>query len=81
MPPSNKWCHAYAASYADLPPKFARTRRSHGSIPAAYISMIGVDQRFTGRGHGGDLLVDALKRIARATDGKRCPDLTFSGMA
>jgi len=30
--------------------------------------MIGVDQRFAGRGYGGDLLVDALKRIARAAD-------------
>ena len=60
--------NAHAVSYADLPPKFARTRPSHGSIPAAYISMIGVDQRFTGRGYGGDLLVDALKRMARAAD-------------
>lgn len=40
----------------------------HGNIPAAYISMIGVDQRFSGRGYGGDLLVDALKRIIRAAD-------------
>ncbi len=30
--------------------------------------MIGVDERFAGRGHGGDLLVDALKRIVRAAD-------------
>jgi len=30
--------------------------------------MIGVDQRFAGRGYGGGLLVDALKRIARAAD-------------
>jgi ribosomal protein S18 acetylase RimI-like enzyme len=60
--------NAHAVSFADLPPKFARTRPSHGNIPAAYISMIGVDQRFAGRGYGGDLLVDALKRIARAAD-------------
>lgn len=60
--------NAHAVSFADLPPKFARTRPSHGAIPAAYISMIGVDQRFAGRGHGGDLLADALKRIARAAE-------------
>ena len=60
--------NAHAVSFAELPPKFARTRPSHGNIPAAYISMIGVDQRFAGRGYGGDLLVDALKRIARAAD-------------
>jgi ribosomal protein S18 acetylase RimI-like enzyme len=60
--------NAHAVSYMDLPPKFARTRPGHGNIPAAYISMIGVDQRFAGRGHGGDLLVDALKRITRAAD-------------
>ena len=60
--------NAHAVSFSDLPPKFARTRPSHGNIPAAYISMIGVDQRFAGRGYGGDLLVDALKRIARAAD-------------
>jgi ribosomal protein S18 acetylase RimI-like enzyme len=60
--------NAHAVSFTDLPPKFARTRPSHGNIPGAYISMIGVDQRFAGRGYGGDLLVDALKRIARAAD-------------
>lgn len=60
--------NAHAVTYADLPPKFVRTRPSHGDVPAAYISMIGVDQRFAGRGYGGDLLVDALKRIARAAD-------------
>jgi ribosomal protein S18 acetylase RimI-like enzyme len=60
--------NAHAVSYADLPHKFARTRPSHGNIPAAYISMIGVDRRFAGRGYGGDLLVDALKRIMLAAD-------------
>ena len=33
-------------------------------IPAAYISMIGVDSRHQGRGFGGDLLVDCLRRVA-----------------
>jgi len=50
---------------AGLPKRFERTRPAHGEIPAAIISMIGVDERFQGRGHGGELLVDALGRIGR----------------
>lgn len=60
--------NAHAVSYADLPGKYARTRPGHGSIPAAYISMIGVDARYQGKGYGGDLLVDALGRIAVAAE-------------
>ncbi|TIW79362.1 MAG: GNAT family N-acetyltransferase, partial [Mesorhizobium sp.] len=40
----------------------------HGSIPAAYLSMMGVDLRFAGNGYGGDLLLDALVRIARVAE-------------
>ena len=60
--------NAHAVQFTDLPVKFARTRPSHGNIPAAYISMIGRDQKFSGGGFGGDLLVDALRRIAVAAD-------------
>ncbi|MGF7146461.1 ribosomal protein S18 acetylase RimI-like enzyme [Sphingomonas zeicaulis] len=60
--------NAHSIDFADLPRKYARTRPGHGQIPAAYISMIGVDGRFAGQGFGGDLLVDALVRIARAAD-------------
>ncbi len=60
--------NAHAVHFADLPAKFARTRPSHGNIPAAYISMIGRDQKFNGDGYGGDLLVDALRRIAIAAE-------------
>lgn len=60
--------NAHAIDYTDLPEKFARTRPSHGAIPAAYISMIGVDSRYQGKGYGGDLLVDALKRILQASE-------------
>lgn len=59
--------NAHAVEYTDLPAKYARTRPGHGPIPAAYISMIGVDVRFAGHGYGGDLLVDGLKRIYRAS--------------
>ena len=60
--------NAHAVDYIDLPRKYARARPRHGAIPAAYISMIGVDRRFAGKGYGGDLLVNALTRIARAAD-------------
>lgn len=60
--------NAHSVLYGDLPARFARTRPMHGSIPAAYISMIGRDQRYGGGGYGGDLLVDALRRIAGAAD-------------
>lgn len=60
--------NAHAVDYADLPAKFARTRPAHGSIPAAYISIIGVDSRSQGQGYGGDLLLDCLTRLARAAD-------------
>lgn len=60
--------NAHAIDYAELPTKYARTRPGHGVIPAAYISMIGVDARHQGHGYGGDLLVDALTRIAQAAD-------------
>lgn len=60
--------NAHAVDYSDLPAKYARTRPGHGSIPAAYISMIGIDSRHQGKGYGGDLLVDGLRRIASAAD-------------
>ncbi len=60
--------NAHAIDYTDLPERFARDRPSHGSIPAAYISMIGVDGRYQGQGYGGDLLIDGLMRLLRASD-------------
>lgn len=60
--------NAHSIDYQDLPAKYARARPGHGSIPAACISMIGVDGRFQGQGFGGDLLVDALARLARASE-------------
>ena len=60
--------NAHSIDYAELPERFAKARPGHGSIPAAYISMIGIDRKFSGKGFGGDLLVDALTRIARAAD-------------
>ena len=60
--------NAHAIDYIELPKRFARARPTHGNIPAAYISMIGVDNRFQGQGYGGDLLIDCLTRLAGAAD-------------
>lgn len=60
--------NAHSVDYSQLPSNFSRNRASHGSIPAAYISMIGVDSRFQGKGYGGILLVDCLTKIARAAE-------------
>lgn len=60
--------NAHAVHCRELPKAFVRTRPGHGSIPAAFIAMIGRDQRYSGSGFGGDLLVDALRRIAQAAD-------------
>ncbi|OCW57770.1 GNAT family N-acetyltransferase [Hoeflea olei] len=60
--------NVHAVDFTNLPPRYARTRPDHGSIPAAYISMIGVDSRYQGQGFGGDLLVDTLRRIAGAAE-------------
>ncbi|MBA4090141.1 MAG: GNAT family N-acetyltransferase [Sphingobium sp.] len=59
--------NAHAIDYRHLPTSFTRSRPGHGEIPAAFISMIAVDARFQGRGMGGLLLTDALKRIGRAS--------------
>lgn len=60
--------NAHSVDYQGLPARYARTRPGHGQIPAAYISMIGVDQTFQGKGYGGDLLVDCLRRLAQASE-------------
>ena len=60
--------NAHAVDYRDLPSRFARSRPGHGSIPAAFIAMIGRDQRYSGQGFGSDLLVDVLRRMTQAAD-------------
>ncbi|MEJ8474611.1 GNAT family N-acetyltransferase [Roseibium algae] len=60
--------NAHSVDYTDLPKKYARSRPSHGSIPAAYISMIGVDHRYQGNGLEGVILIEALKKLARASE-------------
>jgi ribosomal protein S18 acetylase RimI-like enzyme len=60
--------NAHSVDYQNLPARYARTRPGHGQIPAAYISMIGVDRTFLGKGYGGDLLIDCLRRVAQASE-------------
>jgi ribosomal protein S18 acetylase RimI-like enzyme len=60
--------NAHSVHYSELPKKFARSSPGHGNIPAAYISMIGRDERYRGDRYGSDLLVDALRRIAHAAE-------------
>ncbi|MFI3905678.1 GNAT family N-acetyltransferase [Ochrobactrum sp. S1502_03] len=60
--------NVHSVNYKDLPNHYAKNRPSHGSIPAAYISMIGVDSRFQGKGLGEILLVDAMQRVIRVAD-------------
>jgi GNAT superfamily N-acetyltransferase len=58
--------NAHSIDYRELPASFARDRPANGFIPAAFIAMIAVDRSERGKGYGGDLLADALKRIAEA---------------
>jgi GNAT superfamily N-acetyltransferase len=60
--------NAHSVDFTELPSRYARTRPSHGAVPAAFISMIGIDRRYAGKGYGGDLLADALLRIVQAAD-------------
>lgn len=55
--------NAHAVDYGELPKKYKRAAPGHGSIPAAFISMMGVDNRRQGEKIGAHLLADALKRI------------------
>jgi ribosomal protein S18 acetylase RimI-like enzyme len=58
--------NAHSIDYRELPAQFVRDRPASGFIPAAFIAMIAVDKSEQGKGYGGDLLADALKRIAEA---------------
>lgn len=60
--------NAHAVGAADLPAAMTRHAGRHGVIPAAYLSMIGVDRRLQGLGIGRLLLVDALMSVARAAE-------------
>lgn len=53
--------NAHSVDYGDLPNRYSRYALPGGSIPAAFISMMGVAQAAQGHGVGSLLLADALK--------------------
>lgn len=58
--------NAHALEADALPAQLTKNAPRHGSIPAVYLSTLGVDQSIQGRGLGRVLLADALRRTARA---------------
>lgn len=58
----------HAVEVKDMPASYKKRAMKHGLLPAAFIAMIGVDQRQQGRGLGSVLVADALDRIARASE-------------
>ncbi len=58
--------HAVVAG--DMPEELAKKAPRHGMLPAAFISMIGVDRTMQGKGLGSALLADALSRVGRVSD-------------
>ncbi|WP_372614833.1 GNAT family N-acetyltransferase [Halomonas sp.] len=52
--------NAHSVQGGDLPKRFQRIALADGSLPAAFIGMIGVAETVQGQGIGSRLLVDAL---------------------
>ena len=59
--------NAHALEVHDLPPALTKGAPRHGSVPGAYLSMVGVDVSVQGHGLGRALVVDALRRIEAAS--------------
>jgi len=60
--------NAHAVIYTDLQERFTKDRPRHGNIPAVYLSMIGIDQKYQSQGFGGAILAEALSKISAAAD-------------
>lgn len=58
----------HSVAVKDMPAAYAKKAMNHGLLPAAFIAMIGVDERYQGNGVGSALVADALSRIARASE-------------
>jgi ribosomal protein S18 acetylase RimI-like enzyme len=52
--------------FVDLPQEEARRLPRYPTLPAVRIGRLAVDQRYQGRGLGGALLVDAVRRTVQA---------------
>ncbi|MDG3442060.1 GNAT family N-acetyltransferase [Nitrospirillum amazonense] len=57
---------ATSVHLADLPPETARKLPRYPVVPATLLGRLAVDRRFHGRGYGGYLLADALRRCLRS---------------
>lgn len=51
-----------------MPAPYKKKAMKHDLLPAAFIAMIGVDDKQQGNGLGSALVADALARIARASE-------------
>lgn len=60
--------NAHGVAASEMPPSWAKKAPAHGYIPAAYLSIIGVDQSMQGKGLGRVLMIDALKRMLALAD-------------
>lgn len=53
---------------AELPKRLRRNAPRHGAVPAAYLSMVGVDGTRQGRGLGRFLIADAFQSVLAAAE-------------
>ena len=58
----------HAVDVKEMPASYKKKAMKHGLLPAAFIAMIGVDEKHQGNGLGSALVADALDRIARASE-------------
>lgn len=58
----------HAIDVKEMPASYKKKAMKHGLLPAAFIAMIGVDEKCQGNGLGSALVADALDRIARASE-------------
>jgi predicted N-acetyltransferase YhbS len=58
---------AFAVSRTDLPPAAVKKLGRHALVPAVLLGRLAVDSRWNGRGVGGNLLIDALRRAHDAS--------------
>ena len=58
----------HAIDAKEMPASYKKKAMKHGLLPAAFIAMIGVDEKHQGNGLGSALVADALDRIARASE-------------
>lgn len=58
----------HAIHVNEMPASYAQKAMRHGTLPVAFIAMIGVDEKQQGNGIGSALVADALSRIGRVSD-------------